>query len=68
MDWYEVGFTIVFSALRDSFRNPARKLKLRAGALKLAATINAVFASDDTFAIELKDKTLSEIDKLRKTA
>lgn len=68
MDWYEVGFTIVLSALRDSFKNPARKQKLRSGALKLAATIQAVFASDSTFADELQAKTQAEIDKLKKTA
>lgn len=64
MDWFDFGLSVVLTTLRGAVKNAEKKRQLRAAALKVAATINAIWADDEEFEIVLNAKTISEKAKL----
>lgn len=64
MDWFDFGLSVVLTTLRGAVKNFEKKRQLRAAALKVAATINAIWADDEEFGIVLEAKTASEKAKL----
>jgi hypothetical protein len=64
MDWFDFGLSVVLTTLRGAVKNAEKKKQLRAAALKVAATINAIWFDDEEFGIVLKAKTVSEKTKL----
>lgn len=64
MDWFDFGLSVVLTTLRGAVKNAEKKRQLRAAALKVAATINAIWADDEEFGIVLDAKTVSEKAKL----
>lgn len=64
MDWFDFGFSIVFSALKGAVKNEGRKVTLRAAMLKLAAMIHVIWQDDAEFAGDLQRRISSEQKKL----
>lgn len=64
MDWFDFGLSVVLTTLRGAVKNAEKKRQLRAAALKVAATINAIWADDEEFEIVLNAKTILEKAKL----
>lgn len=64
MDWFDFGASAVLTALKGAVKNAERKRQLRSAAIKIAATINAIWADDEEFEIVVTAKTASEKKKL----
>lgn len=54
MDWFDFALSIVLTTLRGAVKNKKRKTELRAAMLKLAATINALYADDSAWAEDVR--------------
>lgn len=46
----QMGITTVLTALKQSFKNPAKKEQLKRAFLKIRNSINALYADDPDFA------------------
>lgn len=64
MDWFDFGLSVVLTTLKSAVKNAEKKQKLRSAAIKIAATINAIWADDEEFEIVVTAKTASEKSKL----
>lgn len=64
MNWVDFAISILLTTLRGAVKNEQRKAELRAAMLKVAATIQAIWGTDEDFQILLEHKTKTERDKL----